>query len=186
MARAWFFEESKESKNEPHYPEPFEGVSEEYLKKLGILCFKGDPVNYETDEAFKTITKERGYNYHDFISVSKEGLPNYEEKMNVFYDEHLHDFEEIRFFLEGSAYFDIKDEITQKWIRIEGSVGDMLVLPAGIFHRFTLTTSGSARLMRLFQSEPVWQGFSRKLSGTDNRESHVKYVQTLRDSGVLA
>lgn len=39
----------------------------------------------------------------DIITVSPDTLPGYEEKIKSFYEEHIHQDEEIRYFLEGSG-----------------------------------------------------------------------------------
>ena len=50
-----------------------------------------------------------GYSYADIISVRPDLLPGYETKIKAFFEEHIHDAEEIRYILGGSGYFDVRN-----------------------------------------------------------------------------
>ena len=92
--------------------------------------------------------------------------------------EHIHYDEEIRFCLEGGGYFDVRDK-EDKWIRVHLEEGDMIVLPAGMYHRFTCDSGNYIKAMRLFVGEPVWTPYNR-CDIDENNEFRVKYRELIQ------
>lgn len=119
----------------------------------------------------------RGYTYQDVVDIHKDRMPGYEDKIKTFYEEHIHDDEEIRFVLDGSGYFDVRDK-ADKWIRIACKKGDMIVLPAGIYHRFTLDEGNYIKAKRLFVGDPVWTPLNRS-EGQDQHPARIAYLQAV-------
>uniref|UniRef100_A0A8C2R064 Acireductone dioxygenase n=1 Tax=Capra hircus TaxID=9925 RepID=A0A8C2R064_CAPHI len=134
-----------------------------------------DADKYENDPELEKIRKERNYSWMDIITICKDKLPNYEEKIKMFFEEHLHLDEEIRYILDGSGYFDVRDREDQ-WIRISMEKGDMITLPAGIYHRFTLDEKNYVKAMRLFVGDPVWTPYNRP---SDHLEARTRYLEFL-------
>uniref|UniRef100_A0A3P8UDV7 Acireductone dioxygenase n=1 Tax=Cynoglossus semilaevis TaxID=244447 RepID=A0A3P8UDV7_CYNSE len=130
---------------------------------------------YESDPELEKICKDQGYTYMDIITINKDALPNYEEKLKMFFEEHLHMDDEIRYILDGRAYFDVRDK-EDRWIRIAMSKGDLITLPSGIYHRFTLDETNYTKAMRLFVGEPVWKAYNRP---ADDLEIRKKYLDSL-------
>ncbi|KAF8785790.1 1 like protein [Argiope bruennichi] len=137
-----------------------------------------DVDNLDKEKQYDELRKSRGYDYEDLVEISKDTLPEYDEKIKAFYTEHLHTDEEIRLFLKGSGYFDVRDK-NDKWIRIKAAKGDLLVLPAGIYHRFTPDNNNYAKVMRLFCGTPVWKAYNRP---ADDNPARVKYLNTIAAS----
>lgn len=131
---------------------PHEGatLSIAELGKIGVLAWTG------CDEAkVDEIAAARAYKNRDVITVSREAMGDvYESKVRSFFDEHLHEDEEIRYILDGEGYFDLRDA-DDRWIRLAMEKGDLAVLPAGIFHRFTTAQTDYIKAMRLFKEEYV-------------------------------
>ena len=113
-------------------------LSPTHLATLGVLYYTFQPSSPASTSQIEDLAKIRAYANRDEIIVSPDALgPSYEAKIKLFYDEHMHEDEEIRYILNGSGYFDVRDA-EDKWVRIRAEEGDLLILPAGIYHRFTV------------------------------------------------
>lgn len=160
MVRAWYMDDSDLDQRYPHMPEPTEFCRLEKLKELGVDYWWFDPEKYIEDPEYEQMKRDKGFCYQDECLVSPSAMEKYDEKVKSFYEEHMHKDDEIRFVIGGSGYFDVRDK-DDKWVRIEVTSGDMIVLPAGIYHRFTVDMNDYIRAIRLFAGEPVWTPYPR-------------------------
>lgn len=168
---------STEDQRQEHHRNPPKYLTlEELLKVSGVEYFKINLETYEADGQLEALKKKRGYSYEDEITCSKECLENYEEKLKTFFKEHLHTDEEIRFVLEGSGYFDVRDK-NDEWVRVEVTPGDLIIVPSGIYHRFTLDTKNYIRVKRLFVGEPVWTPHNRPAEEMECRKDYLKKLE---------
>lgn len=155
---------------------PHEGasVSLEELQKIGVFYRKVD------EDGLNSIAKERNYKNRDVVEISESSFPSkqaFENKLATFYSEHFHEDEEIRYIVSGSGYFDVRS-VSDSWIRTELSPGDLLILPAGIYHRFTLTSSKYVKAVRLFKDEPKWEALNR--SENIVSVARTEYVESIK------
>ncbi|XP_030748930.1 1,2-dihydroxy-3-keto-5-methylthiopentene dioxygenase [Sitophilus oryzae] len=176
MVQAWYMNNESYDKREEHHKSPPEYVSLDDLFEIsGVEYYKINIDTLKSDGVLDKIKSDRGYTYEDEITISPDRLPNYEEKLQIFYSEHLHTDEEIRLCVEGSGYFDIRDNNDQ-WIRVHVVPGDLLIVPAGIYHRFTLDTKNFITARRFFVGEPVWTPYNRP---ADEMQARKEYIENL-------
>jgi len=151
-----------------------ESVSLDQLKELGVLYWSIDSI-----DQVNSIANQRDYKNRDHIECSPQAMGDvYHQKLDIFFEEHLHEDEEIRWVVEGSGYFDVRDQTDQRWVRIQVEKGDLLVLPPGIFHRFTVDKNNYIKAMRLFKDEPKWIALNRssETEGNPYRKAYVEKV----------
>ncbi|XP_069967571.1 acireductone dioxygenase isoform X3 [Bactrocera oleae] len=173
MVKVWYMDNEENDPRLEHHKSPPEYLSLENLhEETGVEHFAINAENYEDDELLTAIRKDRNYTFEDEITCSKSCLPDFESKLRSFYTEHLHTDEEIRLVLDGSGYFDVRDA-KDDWIRIAVSKGDLIIIPAGIYHRFTLDMENYIKAKRYFVGEPIWQPYNRP---SDNMECRQKYL----------
>jgi 1,2-dihydroxy-3-keto-5-methylthiopentene dioxygenase len=182
---AWYLPDDLEDQKKLNKLDPNQPVSVDAMRKLGLCYWKMDAENFTypkisvpwnpndaVDPKLSQLRDDRGYSYADIITVHPDTLPGYETKVKSFFEEHIHDAEEIRYILDGSGFFDVRDT-NDKWIRVHVKKGDLMTLPEGIYHRFTVDEEDLIHAMRLFIGEPVWTPFNRPC---DDHESRKKYV----------
>ncbi|KAF8524886.1 RmlC-like cupin domain-containing protein [Hysterangium stoloniferum] len=174
---AYYFDNLPGDPRLPHDYVPSRPVSEETLQKLGLKHWHIPVEGHEP--TIDEVARTHGYKYRDVIDVSKAGLGEaFEANTKAFFDEHMHGHDEIRFILDGSGFSDVRETPTEAWIRLPLSAGDLLVIPAGMYHRFTLDETDAIKAVLLFKFQPKRVAFSRGPE-TDVSPSRKEYLESI-------
>ena len=101
---AWLMPETVEDQCKPNKLEPNVPVTAAQMKELGISYWKMDADAFEypiksvpwdpkdaMDPKLKALRDARGYSYADIITVHPDHLPEFEKKIEAFFEEHIHD-----------------------------------------------------------------------------------------------
>jgi 1,2-dihydroxy-3-keto-5-methylthiopentene dioxygenase len=140
---AWLIPDSVEDQFSSNKLTPNVSITVDDLRAIGICYWKMDADSYQypvyavpwdpkeaMDPKLQKLRDDRGYSYADIITVHRDYLPEFDLKLKAFFEEHIHDAEEIRYILSGSGYFDVRD-LQDRWIRIHVKKGDLITLPEG-------------------------------------------------------
>jgi len=122
------------------------------LGRVGVL-YERLPVD-DAQAALDELKRTRGYQAQDVIELRPD-TANLQVLCDKFKDEHLHRDDEVRFVLAGEGIFDIRSA-DDRWMRVKVEAGDLIVVPADLYHRFFLTDRREIRCVRLFKDAAGW------------------------------
>jgi 1,2-dihydroxy-3-keto-5-methylthiopentene dioxygenase len=153
-------------------------VSLQQLKELGLVYFK---INLNDFSLINQIVKERAYKHTDEIRVSQTCKD--EMFIDKWFTEHFCDDEQLRLVTDGSCYFDIRTR-QDTWVRLHLSAGDLICMPAGLYHRAALDEDDYCAIMRLFCDSQRWSPTFRSEKKADNHPSRLSYLRMLKKGNV--
>ena len=100
------------------------------------------------------LKSARGYIVQAEVQLTPT-TENLEQICDKFKEEHLHTEDEVRFVLDGDGVFEIR-AADERWLRVFVESGDLLVVPANLYHRFFLTDRKHIHCARLFKDPAGW------------------------------
>ena len=107
------------------------------------------------------ISAERGFTTVDVVSIAPDN-PNKDAARAKFLDEHFHNEDEVRFFVDGSGLFTL--HVGDKVHEVLCEAGDLIAVPDRMTHWFDMGPEPSFVAIRFFTEPDGWVGH---FTGTD-------------------
>jgi 1,2-dihydroxy-3-keto-5-methylthiopentene dioxygenase len=177
MTEAWIMCENVSNQRGENRCSPNVPVSAEDLAELGVFHRKLDPQTMldggpcEVDRMMEAM----GYKARDECVISPGTMPDYDDKLKIFFTEHIHEDEEVRLIKAGQGFFDVRNG-RDNWVRIFVTPGDFVVIPAGLYHRFTVDESNFTHAIRLFSENPKWVSINRPCEENSTRRAYLQML----------
>jgi 1,2-dihydroxy-3-keto-5-methylthiopentene dioxygenase len=115
------------------------------------------------------LKSERDYTNADVIHI-QPGNPNWPSLRAKFLSEHIHDEDEVRFFVKGSGAFYL--HVSDKVYQIVGTTDDLLSVPKSTKHWFDGGVDGNFTVIRMFNDPKGWIAH---YTGADIADTVPKY-----------
>ncbi|QMV44582.1 cupin domain-containing protein [Cohnella cholangitidis] len=109
--------------------------------------------SYDTE--IRDLAERRGYKVWDIVALS-EATPNLPELLKKFEQVHTHTEDEVRAITAGRGIFIIKGDEQTGYFDVELSAGDVISVPEGQPHFFTLMDNKAIVAVRLFIEPAGW------------------------------
>lgn len=105
-------------------------------------------------EEIDALCETRGYQTADVIALTPQ-TENLDDLLKKFDKEHIHTEDEVRFTVSGRGIFAIRGRDDELY-DVEVHPGDLLVVPEGTPHYFTLCDDRQIQCIRLFTDMSGW------------------------------
>jgi 1,2-dihydroxy-3-keto-5-methylthiopentene dioxygenase len=155
-------------------------VTFQMLREIGVVYFR---INLNDFSVVNQIVKERLYKHTDEIRVSQ--TPKDDQFLERWFQEHFNEDEQIRLITDGSCFYDVRSK-QDTWIRLHLQAGDLLVLPAGLYHRGTLDENDFVQQLRIFRDTQRYSPFLRSDRKSDSHSARMQYLKMLKKGSVAA
>lgn len=107
------------------------------------------------DSEIRDLAERRGYKVWDIVALS-EATPKLPEILKKFEQVHTHTEDEVRAITAGRGIFIIKGDEATGYFDVELSAGDVISVPEGQPHFFTLMDNKAIVAVRLFIEPAGW------------------------------
>eukprot|EP00759_Apiculatamorpha_spiralis_P016668 PhF_6_TR22759/c3_g1_i1/m.32452/K08967/mtnD, mtnZ, ADI1; 1,2-dihydroxy-3-keto-5-methylthiopentene dioxygenase len=144
------------------------------LRDIGIVYFR---INLSDFGLVNQIVKERRYKHTDEIRAHQTHKD--ESYLEKWFTEHYHEDEQIRLVTDGSCYFDVRSK-HDTWIRLRMNPGDLIVIPAGMYHRATLDENDYVAVMRMFFESGRWNPIFRTEKKAETLTCRLNYLRAVK------
>ncbi|VDM56737.1 unnamed protein product [Angiostrongylus costaricensis] len=138
----------------PHHIFPPKTITIDQLFQLtGVVYYKVD-MNDTTamKKRLSRVKIERKVNSSDMLTIS-ESIPDFNEKLDDYYEPTIKNLDVVSLVVDGACYYDVEPE-EDEWIRIQLERGDLIVIPKGVSHRFTVTPQNYVQIQRFLPKKP--------------------------------
>ncbi|KAG5502651.1 hypothetical protein JIQ42_05720 [Leishmania sp. Namibia] len=181
MSECWYMPEEVADRRDENRLSPNVPGSYEVLGEAGIFYRHFDPKEVSDDiEGFiQPLLKKLNYHSYDVVDLSPANLgeEKFEALAEQHFTEHIHEDDEARLIIAGQGYFDVRDA-NNKWIRLLSKPGDCIVVPAGMYHRFTTDHGKYIKTLRIFKEAPRWIALNRGPEA-EERSARKEYLSRL-------
>ncbi len=123
-------------------------------QKSGLALDEQDAILNAFKSDLERLSKQFGYISHDLIVLNPESTPNLEQLLKNFERVHRHTEDEVRFIVDGEGIFTLTRNGDTFSVTV--TAGDLISVPAGTEHYFTLTETRNVKAIRLFQTKEGW------------------------------